>query len=293
VTDQVLKEIEQWYKHREYGRVIYTCDELLQDPACKSLRSRLLYWKGSARRQSGSAWYGEAISCHREGMLAAGKDRPMRARHMAALALIYSALGDTTPYERMMQEYAAISRDRHPEVMRYGGFLWYNFGVTLDHCFRYEEAADAYRTAASLAREFAVDDLLTSCLHNLGGVQLAMGRLSQAEATIAEAEALITDDARLGAKKLNRRAELALAKQDMVSAQQWITSALIHPAADDQTKSDIFFTWAQALQALRRPQEAREKALLGLNLAVKVVDYPGIHKINVFLQQLTSQGQME
>jgi tetratricopeptide (TPR) repeat protein len=286
VSTENLDQLEQWYKRREYARVIFQAGQLLQNPACKSSRGHILHWKARAHIGMGSPWFGEAISCLREGMAAAGKDRPLKARIMATLAFIYSRLGDCSPYPKLMNAFAAISRDRNPEVLRWGCFLWFNYGVTLDNCFRLNEAKQAYTEALALARAFHIDHMVGTCLHNLGGDQLALGQLAEAAVTIAQAEAMFGDDGLPGAKKLSRRAEYALAAGDLVSSQQWVTSALIHPGADDMTKADIYYTWAQTLLALNRPADARERALLALEHAFLAVHYPGIHKANRLLQQL-------
>lgn len=280
---QVLDRLEKWFRKGEYGRVVYSCDRLLQDPQYAHLRSDILLWKGFAHEFAGPAWHGEAMSCYREGIAAAGRNHAIKARLMAALGKLYAASGDHTSYEQMMKEFGRITRDHQPEVMRWGTFVWFNFGVALDNAFRWHDAGQAYVKAAVLAEQFELTTLLGRCLHNLGGVQLSLGQLAEAQATMLRAESLI-DDETAGHKKHSRKAEYYLAADDLVNAQQMITAALTHPRVDDMTRADVYYTWARTLEALKRPTEAYEKALLALDCAVRAAHYPGVHKVNQFLQ---------
>lgn len=286
----LLEELEQWSSRGEFARVLVTCDQLLKDSAYKPAWSQLLYWKGIAHSGLGSNWYGEAISCLREGMRLAGKDRPLKVRHMAALGLLYSDLGDCAPFDAMLKEFKRLSRDQDPKVMRYGTFLWFNFGVALNNSFHYKEAAQAYSEAARLARQFDVPPVLGPSLHNLGGVQIILGQLEEAKALMDEAETFPVDTDDWRAKRLNRRAEYHLATGDLVSAQQEITEALLQAEADDYTKADIYYTWALTLRALGRPGEARERALQALGYALKAVHHTCMHNANHLLQQLGPEG---
>lgn len=100
MSPDYLDQLEQWYKRREYARVIFQAGQLLQNPACKGNRGHILYWKARAHISTGSAWFGEGISCLREGMAAAGSDRPLKARIMGTLAFIYSRLGIAPPTQK-------------------------------------------------------------------------------------------------------------------------------------------------------------------------------------------------
>ncbi len=280
---QVLDRLEKWFRKGEFGRVVFTSDRLLQDPQYAHLKAEILFWKGVAHETAGRAWHGEAMSCYREGIASAGKNHAIKSRLIAAMGNLYSKNGDCASYDRMMKDFARIAKEKQPGVLFWGTYVWWNYGVTLDNAFRWQEAADAYTKAADLARAFELTGLLGRILHNLGGVQLALGQLPQAAATMAQAEALI-DDETGGHKLLSRQAEYHLAAGDLVNAQQAITAALTHAKVDDMTRADVYFTWARTLEALGRPDEAHEKALLALDFAVRAVHYPGIHKVNQFLQ---------
>lgn len=283
---QILADLEKWYRSGEFGRVVYTCSQALADPACAQMKPILLFWKGAAHDAAGRAWQGEAMSCWREGIALAGRDRPIKARLIAALGKIYGDSGDWKAYAEMMKEFERIARDGHPKVMYYGVWVWYNYGVALDNGFRWHEAAQAYAKAGDLAREHDVREYLWRSLHNLSGVHLYLGNLAEAAAAMAEADAILPDDG-WAHKKLSRRAEYALAAGDLVSAQQWVTTALVHPGVDDFTRADVYYTWAATLDKLGRPGEAYEKALLALDHAVKTVHVAAMHRINVFLQQVS------
>lgn len=285
LSDQMLK----WFGRGEYGRIIYTCDQLLNNPAHAASRSDLLYWKGYGHMASGRAWYGEAMTCFREGIAAGGKDRVKKVRLMVPLGHMYNMIGDYPSFEQLMKEYRRVAKDRDPEVMRWGAVVVYNFGCTLENAFRRTEAEQAFAEAAAIAREFA-PDFLGRCVHNLGGVQLTLGKFTEAAEHIAQVDTLMPD-ATFGHKMLSRKAEYHLATGDLISAQQYITQALVHPAVDDMTRADVYYTWAQTLVALKRPAEAQERALLGLEFAVKAVHYRGIHQLTRFLQQFGSQAQ--
>lgn len=288
MDQQITEQIERWFHRGEFGRVVFTCDDCLHNPQYTSIRAELLFWKGSAHERAGRAWHGQAISCFREGITAATRDRPMKARLIAALGNMYSLTGDCASYEKVLREYERIARTRQSKVLTWGTWVWYNYGVTLDNAFRWQEAANAYAKASELASEFGGTAMLGQALHNLGGVQLMLGHLPEAAATMAQAEVLLPDEA-AGHKKLSRRAEFFLAAGDLVSAQQMITAALIHPLIDDRTRADVYFTWAQTLRGLGRPAECHDKAMLALDFAVKAVHYAGVHKLNRFLQELGGQ----
>ncbi|HWI53539.1 MAG TPA: tetratricopeptide repeat protein [Symbiobacteriaceae bacterium] len=276
---QVLEQLEQAHKRGEYGRVIFTCEQLLANPAYHPHRAIILFWKGMSHYKAGQVWRGEAISCLREALEAAGKDRPTKARILVALGMIYAYMGDYVAYQKMLKDWERISRDKHAGVMRWGAQFWYNYGCALDNACRYSEAIESYKLALALCpwHEQSRGD----CLHNLGGAYLYAGDLPSARAAMEQAEPLYTDESR----KWSRRAEYALAVQDLIAAQQYITEALIQPELDDDTRATVFYTWAQLLLLLDRPQEAREKALQALDYAIRDVFLPGIHKTNMFLQR--------
>lgn len=284
MDNQIIAEIKRAFDRGEYGRVVYQCDELLPNPDHTALRPDILYLKGTAHVMTGHAWIGHAMSCLREGIALAGKRRPLKAKLMAALSGVHSASCDYKSSEKLMKEFARISRDKDPDVMRYGIWLWFNYGIGLDNAFLWEEAASAFHKAAELAEQFAEHDMLGSCLHNLSGSLLQLGRLEETAAIMARAEGLRPVD-KFGHKIYSRRAEYHIAAGDPVHAQQWITAALIHPLVDDMTRADVYFSWARTLLALGQPQAAQERALVGLDHAVKAVHYPGIHKLNRFLAQ--------
>lgn len=280
---QAVTQLERWFQRGEYGRVIYTCDRLLAAGQPGGQKAHILFWKGNAHLRSGRAWHGEAISSFREGLAAAGRDRPIKARLIASLGRLYTMAGDVSAYQNLIGEFERIARDRHPQVQALSTYVWFNWGVVLDNAFRYGEAEQAYARAAECALQSTNTELQGSALHNLGGVRLAMGRLAEASAAMAEAEPLLGMDEN-GHKILSRRAQYFLACDDLTSAQQAITDALVHPSVDDFTRADLYLTWGQTLVALGRPQEAEEKALAALDYAVKAVHYQAIHKINRFLQ---------
>jgi len=288
VDTQAIAELEKSYQRGEFGRVVYSCDELLRDPAYGPARAQILLWKGLAKQQAGHAWYGEAISCFREGISAAGRDRPLKARLIATLSAVYALTGDCVASQALMKDYERVSREANPGVSRWGAFLWYNYGCTLDNAFRYQEAAAAFARAAALAQSVpGLEHVRGWSLHNLGGVQLALNNLPAAADAMEQAESLLLPDPSFGPKRPSRRAEYQLAAGDMESALQHITAALALPQVDDMTRADVYYTWARVLQAVGRPTaEVREKALLALDCAVKAVHYPGIDKTNRLLQQL-------
>jgi len=288
VDQQLLSQVERWFHRGEFGRVVFTCDTYLRNPQYATVRAELLFWKGNAQERAGRAWHGEAISCFREGIAAATRDRPLKARLIAALGNMYSLTGDCASFEKVLREYERLARTKQSRILRWGAFVWYNYGVTLDNALRWQDAATAYTKAAVLAEEFGWPGILGQALHNLGGVQLLLGRLPEAAATMAQAEALLPDES-AGHKKLSRRAEFFLAAGDLVSAQQMITAALVHPLVDDRTRADVYFTWAHTLRSLGRQAECQDKAMLALEFAVKAVHYTGVHKLNRFLQELGGQ----
>jgi tetratricopeptide (TPR) repeat protein len=284
VDQQVIAQLEKAFKRGQYGRVVFTCDQLLQESPTPTQRAHILFWKGSARQRTGPAWEGEAISSFREGMACANRDRPVKVRLMAALSRVYALSGDCAACERLVREFDTLSRGIQPEVIRWGAFLLYNYGCTLDNAFRYADAVPAFQRAALLAAQAGLTSIEGASYHNLGGVYLALGNLRETLAAMTTADALWPDE-EWGHKKLSRQAEYCLATGDLVGLQQYVTAALLHPQVDDMTRADVYYTWAQALAQLSRPAEAYEKALQALDYAVKDVHLPGIHKINRFLQQ--------
>ncbi len=281
----LLDRLREWFHRGEYGRVIFTCAELLQDGEYASKWPLILFWKGVAHLESGPAWCGEAMSCFREGIALAKKDRPIKARLMAALGAIYANSGDCAQFEPLMQEYERLARGRNAQDVRYyGAFLWHNYGTALANAFRWAEAARAFTTSTDLARAFGLNELVGRGLHDQAGAHIELGNLKEAAQAMAEADRLLPDE-EWGHKKLSRQAEYALAAGDLVGAQQRVTEALLHPRVDDITNADVHFTWARVLKALNRSQEAREKALRGLDYAARAVYYPGIHKLNRLLQR--------
>jgi len=283
-TQQVLAQVEAAFSRGEYGRVVYSSDQYLKNHAFEPVWPQLLLWKGIALQRVNPAWQGQAISCFREGIALAGKDRPTKARLMVALAKIHAELGDCTSCEKLMKEFKRVARDRDQGVMRWAAHMWYNYGCTLDNAFRYTEAAPAFSAAVETAREFGVERMLGSALHNLGGVYLNLGRLTEAKATMQQAEVHAPGD--FAAKLLSRRAEYSLAAGDLAGAQHWVTEALLHPLVDDMTRADVYFTWAQVLHRLNLTQQAYDKALQALDFAVRDMHLAGIHKLNGFLQLL-------
>lgn len=282
---QVLAQLDLSYQRGEFGRVVYQADRYLQQDSLSSVRAHILYWKGMALKNTSPAWQAQAISCLREGIASAGRDRAIKARLIAGLGVIYALNGDCPAFEKILGEYVRLSKGNRPDVHKWGAFVWFNWGCALDNSFRYEEAFEAYRKATELADRFSVTRLLWSCHHNLSGVLLALGRLPEAREAMTRAEALVLDE-KEGHKKLSRRAEYTLADGDLAGAQHWIAETLLHPSLDDMTRADIHLTWAQTLKALGRPQEAYEKAMQGLEFAAKDVHLPGIHRINCFLQEV-------
>ena len=285
MVDALLDQIEQWYQAGEYGRVIYHCDLYLTKPEFQQHRAFLLYAKGLAYQKSGPAWAGHAMTCFREGIAASKKDPVMKAKLIIDLGNMYCRTGDCAAYETLLSDFQRLDQ-KHPRIRRLSYDLWFNYGCVLDNAFRYAEAADAFARAVSLAEELQLSEELGKSLHNLGGVHLAMGHLAETAVIMAQAEPLINDELH-GHKKLSRRAEYALAAGDLISAQQWITAALLHPKVDDRTRADLHYTWARTLRALGRPEDALEVAWKGLNFAAKAVYHPGIHKLNRFVQEVS------
>lgn len=285
MTTHIIAHIEKAHKRGEYGRVIYTCEQLLADPTYEAHRAILLFWKGLSHYKAGPTWRGEAISCLREGMAAASKDRPTKSRIMVALGMIYAYMGDYIAFEKMLKEWDRISRDKNPDVMRWGAMFWYNFGCALDNACKYADAIAVYQKALTFCKW--AEEMRCNVLHNLSGAFLYSGDLPRALATMEQAEALQKNDP----TTLSRRAEYALAVGDLTSAQQYVAEALLHPAIETFTRGDAYFTWAQLLLALGHPQEAREKALQALDYAIRSVHLPCIHKTNIFLQQFGSPVQ--
>lgn len=283
-AETALGQVQRWFHRKEYGRVLYTCDCLLQRPELAHIRPELLFWKGNAHDMAGAAWQGEAISCLREGIAIARRSDPIKARLIAALGKIYSKTGDCASFEKLLPEFERLSHEQHPMFRWSGIYVWFNYGVTMDNAFRFEEAEQAYLKALQLATEMD-DEMIGPILHNLGGVYLALDRLKEAFTYMERAEELLSDDTS-GHKRLSRRAEYHLASGDLISAQQLITTALLHPRIDEMTRADVHYTWALTLNRLGRPDEAQEKAMVALNFAVKAAHYPGLHKINQLLQHL-------
>jgi tetratricopeptide (TPR) repeat protein len=285
VDNQVIIQLEQSYYRGEHSRVAYRCDQLLQDPALAPLRASLLFWKGMARQAIGPAWYGQAMSYLREALALARRDRPLKARIIGALGKLHALAGDCPPFDKLMEEFARISADNDPNVMRYGSFVWFNYGCTLDNAFRYGDAVPAFTRAAELAEQYNQPRVQGLSFHNLSGAHLCLGNLTEALAAMTRAEALITTED-WKHKQLSRRAEYALTAGNTMEAQQLITEALLHPHVDDMTRADVYYTWARTLVQLGRPQEAADKALRALDFAMKDVHFPCIHKANRLLQQL-------
>ncbi|MDF2628115.1 MAG: Tetratricopeptide 2 repeat protein [Symbiobacteriaceae bacterium] len=282
MATHLIAQIEKHHKRGEYGRAIYACEQLLADPAYQSHRAILLFWKGMSHYKAGPSWRGQAISCLREAMAAASKDRPTKGRIMVALGMIYAYMGDYVAFEKMLKEWERISRDRQPEVMRWGPMFWYNYGCALDNACRYAEAISVYQKALSLCQW--AENMRSDVLHNLSGAYLYSGDLPQALATMEQAETLQKNDP----TTLSRKAEYAFAVGDYTTAQQYVAEALLHPAIEHYTRGDAYYTWAQVLLALDQPQEAQEKALQALDYAIRSVHLPCIHKTNIFLQQFGS-----
>jgi tetratricopeptide (TPR) repeat protein len=264
--------------------VVFTCDQLLQGSPTPTQRAHILFWKGLARQRTGPAWEGEAISAFREALACAGRDRPIRVRAMAALSKIYALSGDCSACEKLIREFETLAGNSHPDVIKWGAFLLYNYGCTLDNAFRHADAAPVFQQAAQMAERASLDAVRGHSFHNLSGVYLALGQLPEAVSAMAVADSLLPD-AEWGHKKLSRQAEYCLAAGDLISLQQFVTAALLHPQVDDMTRADVYYTWAQSLSKLNRSAEAYEKALQALDYAVKDVHLPGIHKINQFLRQ--------
>lgn len=281
----VLAQVERAYKRGEYGRVIFTCEQLLSNPAFVPHRAMLLFWKGMSHFKAGPSWRGEAISCLRDALVAAGKDRPTKGRIMVALGMIYALMGDYHAFDKMIKEWERISRDENPEVMRWGAPFWYNYGCALDNACRYAEAISVYTKALALCPW--AEEHRGLVLHNLGGSYLYSGDLTAAMATMEQADPIYMDEPR----KLSRRAEYALAVGDLSAVLQHITEALLHPNVQDETRGDVYYSWAQLLLAQGRRQEALEKALQGLDHAIRSVFLPCIHKTNLFLRRFGPSAQ--
>lgn len=284
----LLNQLEQAYQCGEYGRAVFQADQLLENPDYAAKRAFILCIKASALVMLGPTWDGTSMSLLREALGAVGRDKAIKARILGALGGLYGRLGDVTKYNEVIKQFLRLAPEKNPQVRRYGAFVWFNYGVALENCFRYTEAVEALETAAEIAKEFGLAMLHRLALHNIGGVQLYAGNLAAAAEAMAMVQALQVPDKEFGHKLLSRQAEYTYAIGDYVSAQQWITEALLHPSADDRTKADVHFTWAQTLLALGRPEQAREKAMTALDYAFKEKYIAGLYKFNRFLQQLGS-----
>jgi tetratricopeptide (TPR) repeat protein len=251
-----------------------------------------LFQKGTAYLFSGPAWHGEALTCYREGIEVTGKDRALAAQFIAGLARIFADAGDCDAFPRLVQNFERLSKGRSREVRQWGIHLWQNYGTALHNAFRFGEAAAAFTRAADLARQYGLAHLEGRCLHDLSWAQLEGGCLPEAADTMARARNLFPD-AEWGHKKLNVEAEYLVATGDPSGALQRIRAALVHPRLDDTTRADLCYTSAKALFALGNPAEAKEKALLSLDYAVKAVHYPVIHKVNRFLQETAGRARAE
>jgi len=277
---RVLEQLEKAHRRGEYARVIYTCEQLLANPAYDPHRAIILFWKGMSHYKAGPVWRGEAISCLREAVTAARNDRPTKARVLVALGMIYAYSGDYVAYEKMLKDWTSVARGKDPNVMKWGASFWRNYGCTLDNAMRFTEAIAAYQKALTLCSW--AEHERGNVLHNIGGAHLYLNNLEEARAAMIQAEPLVTDEV----ARLSRRAEYALAMGDLVTGQQYIAEALLHPSADDYARTGLYYVWAQLLHKAEKPQEAREKALTALDFAVKGVQLPDIHKINMFLRRL-------
>lgn len=277
---QVLDQLEKAHKRGNYGRVIHACDALLADPAYEPHRAIILFWKGLSQYKASPAWRGEAISSLREAVTVAGNDRPTKARSMVGLTMIYAYMGDYAACEKLVREWKRIAQEKHPEVMKWGAALWYNYGCTLDNACRYPEAITVYTKALALCTW--AEEFRGRVLHNLGGAYLYSGNLSEAKSYMNLAEPLSTDEP----NRLSRRAEYALAVGDLASAQLYVTETLLHPDTEDDTRAVAHLTWAQVLLAHDQPLRAREKALEALEFAIRSVSLPNIHKANLLLQRM-------
>ncbi|HEY3367704.1 MAG TPA: hypothetical protein VGK74_21815 [Symbiobacteriaceae bacterium] len=282
--EPILKQLEAVYLRGKYGRVIFMCDDLMANPAHEHLRPYLLFWKGSALAAGDTAYSGQAITCYREGIQAAGKDRAIKARLIAGLTAIYGRAGDCDAFPRLLQSFERTAGGGGPAAQMWGTFVWQNYGTALVNAFRYAEAVTAFTRGAEVAHQFSIPEMEGKCYHDLSWAQVLQGNLPETAAAMARARDLWSEE-QWGHKKRNVEAEYLLAMGDPNGAIQQVQAALAHPQIDDTTRADVHFTWAKALLALGCPEEAKEQATQSLDYATKAVHYPVIHKAYRFLQE--------
>lgn len=295
MESSIREQIRKWLRQGQLGRVVYTCDLHLHAgnlPAEE--RANWLFWKAKAHMKAGVTGYGPAKSCLKEGIPLAKKSPHLKATLMATLSGLYLLTLDITAAEALLTQFRRLARSHPDKVLPLVPCVLFNIGMTYDGAHRAEAARACYTEAAQAIRTQGLDPSLGDpetflglVLHNLGGTELMLGNLEAARTAMDQANLLQPDD-KYGHKKLSRHAEYYLASGDLRQAEYYITQALQHHQVDDVTRADIHYTWATVLLRSGLPSEAREKALTGLDYAVREAHYSAIHNFNQFLKGLAT-----
>lgn len=293
MESNLREEIRRWLRQGKLGRVVYTCDQHLHAGSLPPEdRAEFLFWKATAHRDSGARGYGNAKACLKEAVPFARRAPNLKGKIMCLLSAIYADTLDTTALETLLTQFRKLVKAHPVEVRPLLPCVLFNVALAYEFTDRIREARQTYLEAIQVVTAHGLDpslgelqEWLGSAIHNLGGLELKLGNLAAAWIAIEQTKDLRTDDW-YQQKRLSRLAQFHLATGNLYDAQQFVTAALARDDVDDDTKADLYITWASILQRLGRYDEVREKAMIGLDYAVAVTHVTAIHEIHQILKEL-------
>lgn len=298
----LFEQCREWYRHHEYERVLSTAEAVLAADALPPRdRSLWLSLKAAALSTRSPLGVRPAIGCLQEALEHARGDLDLRARLLAELSATYAEGGDPKLVRPVLPRYLRIERQLGGSaVLRWGARIYYNLGTCLAESQQFREAERSLRRAANRWRRYlagggeaAETQWLGLTLHNLAGVLVALGRCPEAEQVMDEGHPLLPSD-RFAAKKLNRRAELALATGDPRRAAELTAQALADGSleGDDHTRADILLVSARALSDLGRREEALDLARQVYMLAASVHYGPMMSRAQAFIHHFDQGAEV-
>lgn len=198
-------------------------------------------------------------------------------RALANLAIAKKELFNLEPDPTLLEEANQLC-DRALAVHSQSAALWISKGVILKKLERYEEATDAYRTAAAAAEDTDQAHVRVAAWDNLGVVQALAGNLDEAERSLEQAAELAgTQDPcnwhawrNLAALRLFRRHPQTVANIEQAlkcgPADPWayLIRARVRLRSDDFPKASVDAQFADNIVSGNEPVVTRIRALTQL-----------------------------
>lgn len=247
----MLSAILAAIKAQDYAGALAAVDECLAKRLTPTLRGRALYLKGCILLEGFPLQRGDGIAALKEALVLLRRSLLDHGKALVALCGAFSQHGDLMVATKYRDDFVALLRlnPQHEGLKDLAGICWFNYALCLEQQERFHEAKAAYLEALQASARTSRTNgeaMAAFTKHNLSYVCICLGDLAEAKSYM-EAAAKALPDKLYGSKLLNRRAEFALAAGHPGAPLVHVRDALEHESLNDDTRAEVYLTWARAL----------------------------------------------